>query len=89
MGFVALDLDGTKKSDLRGCWWPDGAWVTSQALQGAWDPEVGGEEELAFPLAMARMEAEDVMRDNRKLDYAVRSHMLLVVMHAVLRKRRP
>ncbi len=74
------DLDGTRKSEVIWCGWPDGG-AGAEALWRGWEPEVGSEEEIAFLAAVAVKETEDVI-DFSNLDYAVRSHMLLGVMRA-------
>ncbi|KZL77555.1 RTA1 domain protein [Colletotrichum tofieldiae] len=73
------DLDGTRKSEVDWCGWPDGG-VGEQARSRGWEPEVGSEEEVAFLAAVAVKETEGV--DMGDLDYAVRSHILLGVMRA-------
>lgn len=72
------DLDGTRKSKVHWCGWPDGG-VSVQAWWRGWEPEVGSEEEIAFLAAVAVKETEGVI-DVSNLDYAMRSHMLLGVM---------
>ncbi|KAK1989349.1 hypothetical protein LZ30DRAFT_576271 [Colletotrichum cereale] len=73
------DLDGTRKSEVGWCGWPDGG-VGEQAWSRGWEPEVGSEEEVAFLAAVAVKETEGV--DMGDLDYAIRSHILLGVMRA-------
>ncbi|WYZ42058.1 hypothetical protein EsH8_V_000953 [Colletotrichum jinshuiense] len=71
------DLDGTRKSEVDWCGWPDGG-VSVQAWCRGWEPEVGSEEEVAFLAAVAVRETEGI--DVSNLDYAMRSHILLGVM---------
>jgi hypothetical protein len=71
------DLDGTRKSEVSWCGWPDGG-VGVQAWWRGWEPEVGSEEEIEFLAAVAAKETEGF--DVSDLDYAVRSHMLLGAM---------
>lgn len=74
------DLDGTRKSKVQWCGWPDGG-VGWLAWQRGWEPEVGSEEEIGFLAAVAVKETEGVI-DVSNLDYKMRSHMLLGVMRA-------
>ena len=74
------NLDGTRKSEVHWCGWPDGG-VGLQAWRRGWEPEVGSEEELGFLAAVAAKETESVIHVSN-LDYAMRSHMLLGVMRA-------
>lgn len=74
------DLDGTRKSEVHWCGWPDGG-VGVQAWWRGWEPELGSEEEIAFLAAVAVKETEAVI-DVSNLDYAMRSHILLGVMRA-------
>lgn len=76
------DLDGTGKSEVSGCGWPEGAGVVAEAWRSGWEPEVGSEEEIAFLAAVALKETEGLVDMSSNLDYAVRSHMLLGVMRA-------
>lgn len=73
------DLDGTRKSEVSWCGWPDGG-VGEQARSRGWEPEVGSEEEVAFLAAVAVKETEGI--DMRDLHYGTRSHILLGVMRA-------
>lgn len=72
------DLDGTRKSEVGFCGWPDGG-VGVQAWWRGWEPEVGSDEEIAFLAAVAVKETEGVIEVGN-LDYAMRSHMLWGVM---------
>lgn len=74
------DRDGTRKSEVQWCGWPDGG-VAGQARWRRWKPEVGSEEEIDFLAAVAVKETEGVI-DVSNLDYAMRSHMLLGVLRA-------
>lgn len=74
------DLDGTRKSEVQWCGLPDGG-VGALARRRGWEPEVGSEEEIDFLAAVAVKETEGV-GDVSNLDYAMRSHMLLGVLHA-------
>ncbi|KDN60155.1 hypothetical protein CSUB01_07098 [Colletotrichum sublineola] len=78
---IEPDLDGTRKSEVYWCGWPDGG-VGEQARSRGWEPEVGSEEEVAFLAAVAVKETEGV--DMADLNYAIRSHILLGVMRAAL-----
>ncbi|KAK1976448.1 hypothetical protein LZ30DRAFT_805795 [Colletotrichum cereale] len=73
------DLDGTHKSEVNWCGWPDGG-LGEQARNRGWEPEVGSDEEIAFLAAVAVEETEGV--DVSNLDYAMRSHILLGVLYA-------
>lgn len=73
------DLEGTRKSEVDWCGWPDGG-VGEQARNRGWEPEVGSEEEIAFLATIAVKETEGI--DMRNLDYKMRSHILLGVMRA-------
>jgi hypothetical protein len=79
------DLDGTRKSEVAWCGWPDGGVAALSWLRG-WDPEVGSEEEIEFLAAVAVKETEGI--DVSNLDYAMRSHMLLGVMRATFETER-
>jgi hypothetical protein len=79
------DLDGTRKSEVDWCGWPDGG-VGVQAWWRGWEPEVGSEEEIEFLAAVAVKETEGI--DVINLDYAMRSHMLLGVMRAAFEAER-
>lgn len=79
------DLDGTRKSEVDWCGWPDGG-VGVQAWCRGWEPEVGSEEEIEFLAAVAVKETEGI--DVSNLDYAMRSHMLLGVMRAAFETER-
>lgn len=74
------DLDGTRKSEVSWCGWPDGG-VFAQAWRRGWDPEMGSEAEIGFLAAVAVKETEGVI-DVSNSNYAMRSHMLLGVMRA-------
>lgn len=77
---VALepDLDGTARSELGWCGWPDGG-AGSLAAQRGWVPELGSEEEVKFMAAVAAKETECCDMD--ALNYSVRSHILLAMLH--------
>ncbi|KAH7175203.1 hypothetical protein EDB81DRAFT_769425 [Dactylonectria macrodidyma] len=79
------DLDGTRKSEVDWCGWPDGG-VGVQAWCRGWEPEAGSEEEIAFLAAVAVKGTEGI--DVSNLDYAMRSHMLLGVMRAAFETER-
>lgn len=81
------DLDGTRKSEVGWCGWPDGG-VGVQAWWRGWEPEVGSEAEISFLAAVAVKETEGVI-DISNLDYAKRSHMLLGVLHATFASTEP
>jgi hypothetical protein len=76
------DLDGTGKSEVSACGWPEGAGVVAEAWRSGWEPEVGSEEEIVFLAAVALKETEGLVDMSSNLDYANRSHMLLGVMRA-------
>lgn len=80
--FRQPDLDGTRPSEARWCGWPDGAGVSISAWWRGWEPEMGNEQDIAFLAAVAAKETESLQDgdDMDKLDYAVRSHILLTVM---------
>lgn len=80
---VALppDLDDkTGRSEVGWCGWPDGGAGSVAAMFG-WLPELGSEEEVDFMAAVAAEETKGCSMD--KLDYALRSHMLLGLLRAV------
>lgn len=79
------DLDGTLKSEVDWCGWPDGG-VGEQARNRGWEPELGSEEEIAFLAAVAVKETEGV--DMRDLDYQMRSHILLGVMRVAFEAKK-
>ncbi|CEL03784.1 hypothetical protein ASPCAL04927 [Aspergillus calidoustus] len=74
--------DGTWKSEVMWCGWPDGGIEFYTWLRG-WDGEVGGEEEVEFLAAVAVEETKGVEMGD--LDLAVRSHILLGVMGAAVK----
>ncbi|KAK8031662.1 hypothetical protein PG990_001396 [Apiospora arundinis] len=76
--FFEPDLDGTLQSEVYWCGWPNGG-VDLQAWWRGWEPEVGSEEEVAFLAAVAAEETKGIHMCN--LDYTMRSHMLLAVLH--------
>lgn len=76
--FIEPDLDGSKKSDYYGTGWPDGGTGVYAAYRG-WQPELGSLEEIAFLAEVAVKETEGV--GTSMLDYSVRSHILLAVLH--------
>lgn len=76
------DLDGTRKSEIYGYGWPEGAGVVTEAWRSGWEPEVGSEEEIAFLAAVTLKETEGLVDMSSNLDYSIRSHMLLGVMRA-------
>lgn len=71
------DLDGTRKSEIMWSGCPDGG-TGEEAWRRGWDPEVGSDEEIAFMAAVAVQETEGV--DESRLDYTMRSHMVLGVL---------
>lgn len=73
------DLDGSRKSEVDWCGWPDGG-VGVQARWRGWDPEVGGEDEVEFLAEVAAREVDGV--DANGLNYEMRSHMLFAAMLA-------
>lgn len=74
------DLDGTARSDhVDWCGWPDDG-AGSLATQRGWVYELGSEEEVQFMAAVASKETEQC-RDMDALDYSVRSHIILAVLH--------
>ncbi|KAB8075724.1 hypothetical protein BDV29DRAFT_200727 [Aspergillus leporis] len=77
------DVDGVWKSEVMWCGWPDGG-VGSEAWCRGWEGEVGSEEEVEFLAAVAVEETVGVKAEVGELDFAVRSHMLLGVMRAVV-----
>ena len=79
------DLDGTRKSEVYWCGWPDGG-AGVQAWWRGWEAELGSEEEIEFLAAVAVKETEGI--DVSNLDYAMRSHMLLGVMRAAFETER-
>lgn len=83
-GVVEPDVveDGTWKSEVMWCGWPDGG-VGAYAWWRGWEGELGGEEEIEFLAAVAVEETVGVELD--KLDLAVRSHILLGVMRAAVK----
>ncbi|KAL2853311.1 hypothetical protein BJY01DRAFT_79312 [Aspergillus pseudoustus] len=74
--------DGTWKSEVMWCGWPDGG-VGAYAWWRGWEAELGGEEEVEFLAAVAVEETVGVELD--KLDLAVRSHIFLGVMRAAVK----
>lgn len=77
------DLDGTRKSDVTGCSWPDGYGLVAEAWNSGWDPEVGSTEEVAFLAGIAVKETEELLADaTRTPDCAVRSHIPLGTLRA-------
>ncbi|KAJ6085604.1 hypothetical protein N7499_005233 [Penicillium canescens] len=81
------DVDGVWKSEVMWCGWPDGG-VGSQAWCTGWEGEVGSEEEVEFLAAVAVEETVGVKAEVGELDFAVRSHMLLGVMRATVKRGR-
>jgi hypothetical protein len=79
------NLDGTRKSEVNWCGWPDGG-VSMQAWRRGWEPEVGSEEEVEFLAAVAVKETKEI--DVNHLDYTMRSHMFLGVMYAAFETER-
>ncbi|OBT69093.1 hypothetical protein VE03_01392 [Pseudogymnoascus sp. 23342-1-I1] len=80
------DLDGTRKSKIRWCGMPDGCAVEWDVRRRGWEPELGSEEEIEFLAAIAAKETEGI--EVGDLDYAMRSHMLLGVMHVAFETER-
>ncbi|KAL2752911.1 hypothetical protein ACRALDRAFT_1077976 [Sodiomyces alcalophilus JCM 7366] len=76
------DLDGTRKSEVNWCGWPDGAGPGAMAWMMGWDPELGSEEDILFLTAVAVKETEGVDASLGNLDYATRSHIFLAVIRA-------
>lgn len=72
------DLDGTPEPDILGCEWPEDGVIIHGMISG-WEPEVGSEEEVAFATAVAVKETEGVPLD--ALNYSMRSHILLAILH--------
>jgi hypothetical protein len=75
------DLDGSRKSEVQWCGWPDGGVSAVVSMMGR-EEELGSEEEVDFLAAVAVKEVEAVDGDEG-MDYAMRSHMLLGCLHAV------
>jgi len=73
------DLDGSRKSEVDWCGWPDGG-VGVQARWRGWDPEVGGGDEVEFLAEVAARELDGV--DANDLNYEMRSHILFAAMLA-------
>lgn len=85
---VEPDLDGVGwKSEVMWCGWPDGGIEFYTRLRG-WDGEVGSEEEVEFLAAVAVEETKGVQVELGigDLDFAVRSHVLLGVLRAVVKQ---
>ncbi|KAH6677896.1 hypothetical protein F5X68DRAFT_278044 [Plectosphaerella plurivora] len=75
------DLDGTRKSEVEFCGWPDGG--VGGAVGGmGWVEELGSEEEVTFLAAVAAKEVE-TLDGEIGMNYAIRSHMLLGILRAV------
>ena len=81
VSFLPPDLDGTRKSEVIWCGWPDGGVGASAEMRG-WEPELGSEEEVVFLAAVAMREIEDV--DFGGLDFSLQSHRLFGVLCAAL-----
>lgn len=71
--------DATGRSEVGWCGWPDGG-AGSVATAFGWAPELGSEEEVEFMAAVAAEETKGYSID--KLNYALRSHILLGVLEA-------
>ncbi|KAL4815127.1 hypothetical protein BDW67DRAFT_191782 [Aspergillus spinulosporus] len=81
-GVVEPDMeDGVWKSEVRWCGWPDGG-IGAEAWWRGWEGEVGSEEEVEFLAAVVVEEIVGV--ELGKLDYTLRSHVLLGVMRAAV-----
>ncbi|KAL4882091.1 hypothetical protein BJY04DRAFT_217783 [Aspergillus karnatakaensis] len=74
-------VEGTWKSEVRFCGYPDGG-VEAYTWWRGCEGELGGEEEVEFLAAVAVEEIVGVEVD--RLDFAVRSHVLLGVMRAAV-----
>ncbi|PLB52364.1 hypothetical protein P170DRAFT_352846 [Aspergillus steynii IBT 23096] len=86
-GVVEPDVeDGVWKSEIIFCGHPDGG-ISSYAWWRGWDGELGSEEEIEFLAAVAVEETVGVEHLD-KLDFAVRSHILLGVMRAAVKTGR-
>jgi hypothetical protein len=79
------DLDGSKKSVIQACGWPDGG-VSGEIAEMGWEEELGSEEEVLFLATVAAKEIEvlgvDADGHSDDVNYAIRSHMLLGVLRA-------
>ncbi|KAL4749637.1 hypothetical protein BDW72DRAFT_213974 [Aspergillus terricola var. indicus] len=83
-GLVEPDVeDGVLKTEVMWCGWPDGG-IGAEAWWRGWEEEVGGEEEVEFLAAVAVEETVGI--EPGKLDFAVRSHVLLGVIRAAARE---
>ncbi|KAL4915011.1 hypothetical protein BDW62DRAFT_204100 [Aspergillus aurantiobrunneus] len=83
-GVVEPDVeDDVWKTEVVWCGWLDGG-IGAEAWWRGWEREVGGEEEVEFLAAVAVEETVGVDLD--KLDFAVRSHVLLGVMQAAVKE---
>ncbi|KAF9881635.1 hypothetical protein CkaCkLH20_00781 [Colletotrichum karsti] len=78
--YLEPELDGTRKSEVDWCGWPDGG-IGVQAWCRGWEPEVGSEEEVAFLAAAAVEETKGI--DLGDLNFTMRSHILWAVMRTV------
>ncbi|KAI9034936.1 uncharacterized protein KD926_004999 [Aspergillus affinis] len=72
---------GAWDSGVQWCGWPDGG-VEVQAWERGWEEEVGSQEEVEFLAAVVVEETVGV--EVNKLDFAVRSHILLGLMRAAV-----
>jgi hypothetical protein len=94
--FLEEDLDGTRKSEVYWCGYPDGGLMGEVSLMG-FEEELGSEEEIVFLAAVAAKEilalqveeveaagAEETEKADgiTGLNYAIRSHILLGVLRA-------
>ena len=83
-GVVEPDIeDGVWKSEVMWCGWPD-CGIGAEAWWRGWEGEVGGEEEVEFLAAVAAEEIVGIKPD--RLNFTVRSHILLGVMQAAVKE---
>lgn len=83
-GVVKPDMeDGVRKSKVMWCGWPDGG-IGAEAWWRGCEGEVGGEEEVEFLAAITVEEIAGIKLD--KLNFTVRSHILLGVMQAAVKE---
>lgn len=87
--FLEEDLDGTRKSEVEWCGFPDGGLMGEVSVMG-YEEELGSDEGIMFLAAVAAKEIEEALAAEEAentdgatgLNYAIRSHMLLGVLRA-------